>query len=390
MNDPRDRRLAQNLVRTSLKVSPGEKVLLDFRGPSTFGLLREVITETTRAGGVPFVLYGEDAMTRRFLMDATEDQVESWGSIHETLMRTMQCYMRVNGADNPFDLADVSDDARKWEREHYMSRVHLKIRVPNTKWVVLRYPANSMAQQARMSQEAFAELYYRVCNLDYERFSRAMDPLKELMERTDRVRLTAKDTDVELSIKGIGVVKCDGGLNIPDGEVFTAPVRDSVNGVITYNAGAIYSGTSWDWVRLYFERGKIAKIEASNDVEKLREIFSTDEGASYMGEFSFGLNPYLHVAIKDTLFDEKIYGSFHTALGQSYDNAANGNKSAIHWDLVCIQTEEYGGGRVWFDGELVRDNGHWTHPALKDVLSIESLTSESNEARELVESGRTR
>jgi len=359
-------------------------VLLDFRGPATIDLLREVISEITRAGGVPFVLFGEDSLTRRFLRDAGEDQVASWGKIHENLMREMQCYMRVNGTDNPFDLADLSEDARKWEREYYMSRVHLKIRVPNTKWVVLRYPTYSMAQQARMSREGFADLYYKVCNLDYDRFSRAMDPLKELMEKTDRVRLTAKDTDVEFSIKGIGVVKCDGAMNIPDGEVFTAPVKDSVNGVITYNSGTIYSGTSWDWVRLFFEKGKIVKIEASNDVDKLREIFSTDEGASYMGEFSFGLNPHLHAAIKDTLFDEKIYGSFHTALGQCYDNASNGNQSAIHWDLVCIQTQQYGGGKVWMDGVLVRENGHWVHPDLRDVLSIEALTTAEERKPELV------
>lgn len=384
MSDPRDLKLAQNLVRYSLRIQPQDKVLLDFRGTPTLSLLREVVSEVTRAGGVPFPLFGEDAVTRRFLREASEAQVESWGGIHETLMKQVNCYMRVNGTENPFDTSDLSDDARKWEREHYMSRVHLKIRVPNTKWVVLRYPSNSMAQQAQMSQESFADLFYKVCNLDYDRFSRAMEPLKRLMEKTDRVRLTAKDTDVEFSIKGVGVVKCDGEMNIPDGEVFTAPVKDSVNGVITYNAGSLYSGTSWDWIRLHFEKGKIAKIEASNDVEKLREIFATDEGASYMGEFSFGLNPHLHVAIKDTLFDEKIYGSFHTALGQCYDNASNGNKSAIHWDLVCIQTQAYGGGNVWFDGQLVRENGHWVHPELKDALSIVGLTGTELRKPELV------
>jgi aminopeptidase len=367
-----------------MKVAPGERVLLDFRGSATLALLREVVTLVTRAGGVPFILCGEDSLTRRFLLEANEEQVISWGKIHETLMREMQCYMRVNGTDNPFDLADISDEARKWEREYYMNRVHLKIRVPNTKWVVLRYPTNSMAQQARMSQESFADLYFKVCNLDYGRFSRAMDPLKEILERTDRVRLTAKDTDVEFSVKGIGVVKCDGGFNIPDGEVFTAPVKDSVNGVITYNAGTIYAGTSWDWVRLFFEKGKIVKIEASNDVEKLREIFATDAGSAYIGEFSFGLNPHLHVPIKDTLFDEKIYGSFHTALGQCYENASNGNESAIHWDLVCIQTKEYGGGKVWMDGALVRENGHWVHPDLKEALSIEALTQAEERKPELV------
>ena len=376
MLDPRDRKLAQNLVNYSLDVQAGEKVLLDFRGSTTRELLREMVTAVTEAGGIPFYLWGDDSIGRRFLHAANEDQVRGWGDIHEVLMRQMQCYVRVNGTDNPFDVSDVPEEAQAWEREHYMSRVHLKIRVPDTKWVVLRYPGNSMAQQAMMSQAAFEDLYFRVCTVDYDRFSRAMDPLKALMEKTDEVRLTARDTDVTFSIRDVGVVKCDGRMNIPDGEVFTAPVRESVNGVITYNAGSLYAGTSYDWIRLTFRNGKIVKIEASNDVDKLEETFGTDEGASYIGEFSFGLNPHLHRAIKDTLFDEKIYGSFHTALGQCYDNASNGNQSAIHWDLVCIQTEKYGGGNVWMDGELVRENGHWVHPDLKDVLSIEALTAE--------------
>lgn len=373
--DPRNQRLARTLVRYSLDVQPGEKVLLDFRGGATAELLREVVTAVTEAGGVPFPLIGDDTVQRRFLRAADEGQVRAWGDVHEVLMRQMQCYVRVNGTNNPFDVADVPEKARSWERQHYLDRVHLKLRVPNTKWVVLRYPTDSMAQQAGMSREAFEDLYFRVCNLDYDRFSRAMDPLKALMERTDEVRLTAKDTDVTLSIRDIGVVKCDGRMNLPDGEVFTAPVRHSVNGVVTYNAGSLYGGTSWDWIRLTFRDGKIVDITAPNDLPKLEEIFGADEGSSYMGEFSFGLNPHLHRAMKDTLFDEKIYGSFHTALGQCYDTAANGNRSELHWDLVCIQTEAYGGGDVWFDGELVRRNGHWVHPDLAEALSVPALTA---------------
>jgi aminopeptidase len=374
--DPRIDRLADVIARFSLDVQTGENVLLDFRGAATSDLLKAVVTSVTRAGGVPFPLIGDDGVQRRFLRSAREEQVKAWGDLHEALMRRMQCYVRVNGTSNPFDVSDVPEDARAWERQHYMKRVHLQIRVPETKWVVLRYPTDSMAQQAGMSREAFEDLYFRVCNLDYARFSRAMDPLKELMERTDTVRLTARDTDVTLSIRGIDVVKCDGRMNLPDGEVYTAPVRDSVNGVVTYNAGSLYGGTSWDWIRLTFRDGKIVDVAAPNDLAKLEEIFGTDEGASYVGEFSFGLNPHLHRAMKDTLFDEKIYGSFHTALGQCYDIAANGNASAIHWDLVCIQTEEYGGGDVWFDGKLARRNGHWVHPDLEHVLSVEALTGD--------------
>jgi aminopeptidase len=379
LNDPREERLARTIVRYSLDVQPGERVLLDFRGGSTLGLLRETVSEVTRAGGIPFPMPGDDSVTARFLRDAGEDQVRSWGGIHDVLMRQMRCYVRVNGTDNPFDTADLSETALKWEREHYMKPVHLEYRVKNTKWVVLRYPSHSMAQQARMSRESFARLYYDVCTVDWDRFSRAMDPLKALMQRTDQVRLTARGTDVTFSIRGIGVVKCDGRMNLPDGEVFTAPVRDSVNGVVTYNAGSIYAGTSWDWIRLTFAKGKVVDVEASNDVEKLRSILATDDGASFIGEFSFGLNPKLHRAIRDTLFDEKIYGSFHTALGQCYETTENGNRSAIHWDLVCIQTQAYGGGQVWFDGQLVREDGHWTHPDLRGALSVAALTGGERE-----------
>jgi len=382
--DPRISRLAHTITNFSLAVKPGEKVLLDFRGRATDELLQETIAAVTEAGGVPFPIPGDDANSRRFLRAASEDQIRAYGDVHEILMHQMQCYVRVNGTANPFDLSDVPDDARAWEREHYMKRVHLDYRVPKTKWVVLRYPSDSMAQQARMSREAFEDLYFKVCNLDYGRLAVGMNQLKALMEKTDKVRLTARDTDVTLSIKDIGVVACDGHMNLPDGEVFTAPVRESVEGVVTYNAGAIHSGTSWDWIRLTFRQGKIVDIAAPNDIAKLEEIFAGDEGASYMGEFSFGVNPHLHTAIKDTLFDEKIYGSFHTALGQCYDTAKNGNNSSLHWDLVCIQTEEYGGGDVWFDDVHVRSSGHWIHPDLKDVLSIETLTADEERAAEPV------
>jgi aminopeptidase len=377
VQDPRDATLARNLVRFSLEVQPGERVMLDFRGAETVGLLREMITAVTEAGGVPFPMLSDETASVRFLESADEDQIRSWGGIHETLMRQMQCYVRVNGTENPFEGSDIPDEARRWEREHYMQPVHLRYRVANTKWVVLRYPTFSMSQQARRSRESFAKLYFDVCNLDWARFSAAMEPLKNLMERTDQVRLTAKDTDVTFSIKDIPVVKCDGHMNIPDGEVFTSPVRDSVNGVITYNAGALYAGTGWDWIRLTFRDGRVSDIDASNDVDTLVKILDTDDGSRFLGEFSFGLNPGLHEAIKDTLFDEKIYGSFHTALGQAYETADNGNRSAIHWDLVCIQTPKYGGGSVWMDGKLVRTDGDWIHPELRDVLSIEALTGDT-------------
>jgi aminopeptidase len=259
----------------------------------------------------------------------------------------------------------------QWYQSLYNHPVHSSTRVKKTKWVVLRYPNPSMAQLANMSTEGFENFYFDVCTLDYEKMSKAMDPLKKLMEKTDRVKIVGPGTELSFSIKNIGAVKCDGKLNIPDGEVYTAPVRDSVNGVIRFNTPSSYLGFTYENVTLEFKDGKIVKATA-NDTERINKIFDTDEGARYVGEFSLGFNPYIREPMKDTLFDEKIDGSFHFTPGQCYDDAYNGNHSAIHWDMVCIQRPEYGGGEIWFDDRLIRKDGRFVVPEL-ELLNPENL-----------------
>jgi len=172
------------------------------------------------------------------------------------------------------------------------------------------------------------------------------------------VRLLGPGTDLSFSIKDIPVMKSCGLRNVPDGEVFTAPVKESVNGVITYNCPAIFQGVAFDNIRFRFEKGKIVEATANN-TEKLNQILDTDEGARYIGEFALGLNPYIHHPMRDILFDEKIGGSFHLTPGNAYATAFNGNRSAIHWDLISIQTSAYGGGEIWFDDKLVRKDGRF-------------------------------
>jgi aminopeptidase len=213
-----------------------------------------------------------------------------------------------------------------------------------------------MAQLGGMNTEKFADFYYDVCTLDYKKMSDAMDNLVELMNRTDKVHIKGEGTDLSFSIKDIPAIKCAGEMNIPDGEVFTAPVRDSVNGYVTFNTPSVHEGKTFENIRLEFEKGKIVKATA-NYTEHLNKTLDTDEGARYVGEFAIGVNPYILDPMKDTLFDEKICGSFHFTPGTCYDEAPNGNNSAIHWDLVCIQTEQYGGGEIWFDDTLIRKNG---------------------------------
>ncbi len=202
---------------------------------------------------------------------------------------------------------------------------------------------------------------------------KAQDVLADLMRQTDRVHIKGPGTDLKFSIKGIPPIKCAGRRNIPDGEVFTAPVRDSINGEITYNSPKIYESTLYNRVHLVFKNGKIIKADCAGDNAKLNKIFDTDPGARYVGEFSFGLNPNINAPMKDILFDEKIFGSIHLTPGQCYDEAPNGNKSAIHWDLVLIQTKEFGGGEIYLDGELIRKDGVFVHRKLKDKLSAKSL-----------------
>ena len=294
-----------------------------------------------------------------------------WSDYDNYQMEKMQAYISVRGGTNVNELSDVPDDKMKRYSSLYTHPVHFETRVKKTKWVVLRYPSPSMAQLAGMSTEAFEDFYFNVCTLDYGKMSQAMDALKDLMDKTDHVRITGAGTDLSFSIKGVGSVKCAGEMNIPDGEVYSAPVRDSINGTLSYNAPSPYNGFTFENVKLVFQNGKIVEATA-NDTERINQIFDTDEGARYVGEFAIGVNPFIKEPMKDILFDEKIDGSFHFTPGQCYDDAFNGNHSAIHWDLVCIQRPEYGGGEIWFDGVLIRKDGRFVLPEL-EPLNPENL-----------------
>lgn len=355
--DERNKKLAYNLINYSVQAKKGDKVLIeafDVNADLTVQLVREAF----KAGAYPFVQLRDNKLQREILAGADEAYLELWKKYDIYRMEDMDCYIGVRGALNSYETSDVASENMDMYSRIYAHPVHHETRVCKTRWVVLRYPNESMAQLAGMPTEKFETYYYNVCNLDYSKMDRAMDSLKALMEKTDRVRLIAKDTDISFSIKGIPAVKCAGHMNIPDGEVYTAPVRDSINGVIRYNAPSIQNGTRFEDVRLVFKDGRIIE-QSSNFAEKSGKIFDTDEGARYVGEFAIGVNPYITEPMGDILFDEKISGSIHFTPGCCYDDAYNGNKSAIHWDLVLIQTPEYGGGEIWFDDTLIRKNGRF-------------------------------
>ena len=368
MQDPRIGRLASNLVNYSTRVKKGDKVLVEVIDVPV-ALVEALIDEIAAVGALPLVTYKHNRWLRRLYKKATSEGMTLIGDCERYRMEHMDVYIGVRGFENMHELSDVPPEQMKLYQTCWFQPVHLKVRVPNTRWVVLRWPTTAMSQAARMSTEAFEEFYFSVCNLDYARMSAAMVPLKELMDRTERVHVKGPgETDLRFSLSGMSAVACDGKYNIPDGEVFTAPVRDSVEGTIAYNTVTQYQGTTFSDVKLTFRKGKIVEATSSND-ERLNDILDTDEGARHVGEFAIGVNPYITEPMLDTLFDEKICGSMHFTPGGAYEEEGcdNGNRSAIHWDIVLIQRPDYGGGEMWFDDVLVRKDGLFVLPELQGL-----------------------
>lgn len=341
----------------SCKLKKGEKILIEAKGVD-YMLVNAIIKEVYAVGGLPFVEIQDNRVTREVLLGETEELARLRAKYDAYRMAEMDAYIGIRGGNNALENSDVPEENLQIDSVYYSHPVHHELRVKKTKWVILRYPNEGMAQSAGMSTDAFEDFYFKVCNLDYSKMDRAMDALKERLDKADKVHILAPNTDLTFSIKGIGSKKCSGEMNIPDGEIYTAPVKNSVNGVITYNTPSIEGGFKYENVSLTFKDGKIIKA-TGNDEKKINAIFDSDEGARYVGEFSFGVNPFVTKPMGDILFDEKISGSIHFTPGACYDDCYNGNVSAIHWDLVLIQTKEYGGGEIWIDGELIRKDGYF-------------------------------
>lgn len=371
MKNPNMETLAKNLVGYSISVQPGEKVLLDL-GPKEPEIAKALVRAVYAAGGKPFLTYENQEVMREWLTQADADQIRLEAAFEKMRMEAMDCYIAIRAKDNIYELSGVPEEKMRLYNTLLLEPVHHEIRVAKTKWVVLRYPNHAMAQEAKMSTEAFEEFYYKVCNLDYAKMSVAMDPLHRLLSESDRVRISAPGTELSFSIKGIGAVKCDGHCNIPDGEVYTAPVIDSVEGEIRYNLPSSYQGQVFENVHFVFEKGKIVHATAGPKTEALNKILDTDPGARYIGEFAFGLNPHILWPINDILFDEKIAGSFHFTPGACYADAYNGNKSAVHWDLVMSLRPEAGGGEIYLDDRLIHKDGRFCIKEL-EALNPENL-----------------
>jgi len=353
MSDPRYDKLAKSLVEYSCGLKKGEAVFIDVTDipdRMTIALIRA----TRKVGGIPLVETRQSRVVRESLRGSNDAHAKMVKEVELYRMKKVQAYIAIRGAENTSELSDVPP--KVMQAYSKTMRPLLNYRVNQTRWVVLRWPTPSMAQAANMSTEGFEDFYFDVCTFNYGRMAKAMKPLVKRMSKAKDVHLKAPGTDLRFSIKGMPAIPCAGDRNIPDGEVFSCPIKNSVNGTLQYNTPTLYAGTKFENVKLEFKNGKIIKA-TSNNTKRLNEILDTDPGARYIGEFSLGLNPYVMNPMCDILFDEKIAGSLHFTPGQAYEDCDNGNRSAVHWDMVLIQRKEWGGGEVWFDGELIRKNG---------------------------------
>jgi len=370
MKDPRVKRLAELLINYSTKVKKDEKVMISSIDPAADPLVENLLDLVAQKEAHPFVSLMSQTVLRKLYTHATDTTLEFMKKQELERAKHMDVYIGIRALENKFEMNDIPQAQMMKVMKDY--RMEVSNEIMSKKWVTLMFPTPAFAQSSGMSMEAFEEFFFNVTTLDYAKMDKAMDPMKELMERTDRVHIKGPGkTDLKFSIKDLPAIKCAGEYNIPDGEIFTAPVKDSVNGVIEYNTPTTYLGTKFDKVILTFKDGKIVDVEGSNP-EKLEEIFNSDEGARYVGEFAFGVNPYIKDPMVNILFDEKISGSIHFTPGRAYGECDNGNKSSIHWDLVMIQTPEYGGGEIYFDDVLIRKDGRFVLPEL-DGLNPENL-----------------
>jgi aminopeptidase len=363
MTDPRYTKLAKLLAEYSTELKPGDRVLLDVTDvPDEFSI--ELLRAARAVGAVPIIEARHTRLNREALMGTNEAHARLTRDLELFRMKKMQAYIAVRGSANANENTDVPGDRMALFSK--ATRPVLNYRVGKTRWCVLRWPTPSMAQSAGLSTEAFEELFFNVCTMDYRKMARAMAPLEQRMKKADRVQVKGPGTNLAFSIKGIGAKMCKGDRNIPDGEVFSCPVKTSINGHIQFNTPTLYSGTKFENVRLEFKEGRVVSATGS-DTKRLNQILDTDAGARYVGEFSLGFNPFILNPMCDILFDEKIAGSLHLTPGQAYEECDNGNRSAIHWDMVLIQRPDWGGGEIWFDGELIRKNGSFVPKDLKPL-----------------------
>lgn len=357
--------LANSIVSYSIHVEKGEKVLITTQSMETREFISYLIEAIYKSGGVPSVKINDPILGAQLAEGNTEDRIELLKKIQENEVELYDSFINIRYSMNDYESKNLPSEMSKKLSQALLPSSD--IRVNQRKWVLLNYPSLLDSYKAKVSSREFNNFALDVMTVNYQMMGELIKPLKELMDKTDKVRIVSPGTDIEFSIKGMTSIPCVGEMNIPDGELYSAPIKNSVNGKITYNTPSPYQGNVYNNVSLEFKDGKIINATCNEDDEKLNEIFNTDEGARYVGEFSLGFNPKLLHPMGDILFDEKILGSLHFTPGQAYKDCYNGNDSGIHWDMVLIQRKDYGGGEIYFDDVLIRKDGMFVLEELKPL-----------------------
>lgn len=357
-------KLASTIVNYSVKLKCDDKVSVTF-GVEAIDLVEAIILECRKVGAI-VSLNMVDTRLNALVAETTSDKrVEMLKKKSEAEVEMFDAFIHIRCNNNDYETKEISPEIFKKIGE--ATRESSDIRINEKEWVLLNYPTKTDAFKAKMSSSKFFDFSFDVMNVDYALMNEAVKPLKELMDKTEMVRIISPNTDISFSIKDMGSIPCCGERNIPDGEIYSAPIKTSVNGVITYNTPCPYQGEVYTNVSLTFEDGCIVRATCSEDDDSLNKIFDTDSGSRYVGEFALGFNPMILKPMGDILYDEKILGSLHFTPGRCYKDCDNGNMSSIHWDMVLIQTEEFGGGEIYFDDVLIRKDGKFVLENLKQL-----------------------
>ncbi len=347
-------KLAKVITNYSIAVKKGEKILLRGYGFDSYPLIKEIYRECIKAGALQVeVRFSHDEMARIFFDNANEKQLTHLSELDKKVAQSYDAMVQIVADENPYEMTDV--DIKKI----YMAQ---KARKPlsdilhKKRWCLFYYPNLASAAFAKKSLEEWEDFVFDSCLLDWKKEEKMQLKFVNLMKKVKKVRITGEETDLELSIAGQKWRTCCGKYNLPDGEIFTSPVRTSVNGVIKYNVPTHYQSQDFEWVKLWLENGKVVK-EDSNNKKALTEILNTDEGARFYGEFAFGLNNNIKQGTRQILFDEKMGKSLHMALGKCYDECPNGNDSSVHWDMIFKFA--WAGAELFFDDKKVYSKTKW-------------------------------
>jgi len=374
--------LAGILVEHSCRLQPGERVLIEAVGAPR-DVVAAVVRKAAESGASPFVVFKEDAVLRELALVQSPDDLRLVAESELTLLRSMDALIGIRAHRNCHELGDLPEEKRRAVYEHYVRPVHCEYRNLHLRRVFVRWPTAAAAQAARLCTDAFRRLFFRACLIDYAALEEAARPLLARLVEADRVRLVGPDdTDLRFDITGVPAITMAGRQNVPDGEIQTSPVPGSLNGRVRYNVPSTYMGHFFPEIGLDFRNGEVVDVFGACDNKQVWSILRQDEGALRVGEFAVGINPALDRPVGDLLFDEKMWGSVHLAQGNSYRETDNGNRSAVHWDIVLHQTADAGGGEMYLDDDLIRRDGRFVVPELKhlnpeELLPRVSLAAES-------------